>query len=51
MVYKFFVKKTGSRVSVNEELGEELKVAKCSKEGKFILVLKIIFGQKLVNSK
>ena len=30
----FFVKKTGSRVSVNEELGEELKVAKIFKRRK-----------------
>ena len=34
MVYKFFVKKSGSRVSVNEELGEELKVAKMFKRRK-----------------
>ena len=34
MVYKFFVKKSGSRVSVNEELGQELKVAKMFKRRK-----------------
>ena len=43
MVYKFFDKKTGSGVSVNKQIAEELHkpVTKKSKEEK----LKTIFGQ------
>ena len=49
MDYKFFDKKTGSGVSVNEELSEnsrKLKI-KILKKGKFVLGLKIMFGQQI----
>ena len=48
-VDKFFVKKTGPGVSVNEELAQELQkpVIKNSKEEKSMLGLKIIFGQQI----
>ena len=49
MIYKFFDKKTGSGVSVNEELSENLhKVEiKILKKGKSVLGLKIMFEQQI----
>ena len=49
MVYKFFDKKSGSGISVNEQLAEELHkpVIKNSKEEKSMQDLKTIFGQQI----
>ena len=49
MVYKFFDKKTGSEISVNEELAEELHkpVIKNFKKEKYMRDLKTIFGQQI----
>ena len=50
MVYKFFDKKTGSGVSVNEQLAKELHepvIKKNSKEEKSMRDLKAIFGQQV----
>ena len=49
MVYKFFDKKTRSEVSVNDELAQELNkvVIKNSKEGNYMLGLKVIFWQQI----
>ena len=48
MVYKFFDKKTGSGINVNEQLAEELHkpVLKNSKEEKSMRNLGAIFGIK-----
>ena len=45
MVYKFFDKETESRLSVNEELAQELHkpVIKTFKKGKSMQSLKIVF--------
>ena len=47
MVYEFFDKKTGPRISANEQLAEELHkpVIKNQKEEKCTRYLKTIFGQ------
>ena len=52
MVYKFFDKKTGSGISVNEKLGQELhkpviEKLQRSKEEKSMRDLKPIFGQQI----
>ena len=49
MVYKIFDKKTGSEISVNEELAEELHkpVIKNFKKEKYMRDLKTIFGQQI----
>ena len=49
MVYKFFDKKTGSEISVNEELAEELHkpVIKNFNKEKYMRDLKTIFGQQI----
>ena len=49
MVYKFFDKKAGSGVSVNEQIDEELHkpVIKNSKEEKSMQDLKTIFNQQI----
>ena len=48
MVYKFFDKKTGSEISVNEEQAEELHkpVVKNFEKEKYMRDLKTIFGQQ-----
>ena len=48
-VYKFFDKKTGYGVSVDEQLSEELHklLTKNSKEEKSMRDLKTIFGQQI----
>ena len=47
MLYKFFDKKTGSGMSLNEQLSKELHkpVSKYLKEEKFMRDLNEIFGQ------
>ena len=47
MVCKFFDKKAGSRISVNEQLAKELKKLKNSKEKKYMRDLKTIFWQQI----
>ena len=49
MVYKFFDKKAGSGISVNEQLAEKLHkpVIKNSKEEKSMRDLKTMFGQQI----
>ena len=49
MVHNFFDKKTGSGISVNEQLAEELhkSIIKYSKEEKYLRDLKMIFWQSI----
>ena len=49
MVYRFFDKETGSRMSVNEQLAEELykPIIKKFKRRKSMQDLKAIFGQQI----
>ena len=47
MVYNFFDKKTGSGISVNEQLAEELHKPVTKKKFKIRKVLRTLFGQHI----